>query len=284
MVWRRLGLIAGGGDLPVHVAEAAKGDDRLGCVIALDGFADLDRYDDPQLCGIAQPGRALKLLAEFGCDAVCFAGIVKRPDFSKLKPDMRGVAFLPKAVAAAAKGDDALLRAVVGLFEDEGFAVLGVDDIAAELIAPEGVLAGAALNEADRADALKAMETASLIGSADIGQGAVVADGLVLAVEAQEGTDAMLERVAALPLDIRGGGERRCGVLAKRPKPGQERRVDLPVVGVSTIHGAAKAGLSGIVVPAGGALLLGRAAVAEAAEQAGVFVWGVRPDDAADHD
>lgn len=284
MAWRRLGLIAGGGELPVHVAEAAKGDSRLGCVIALDGFADLDRYEDPQLCGIAQPGRALKLLAEFECDAVCFAGIVKRPDFSKLKPDMRGVAFLPKAVAAAAKGDDALLRAVVGLFEDEGIAVLGVDDIAAELVAPEGVIGGAPPDQAERADAVKALEIASLIGSADIGQGAVVADGLVLAVEAQEGTDAMLERVSTLPLEIRGGGDRRCGVLAKRPKPGQERRVDLPVVGVSTIQATAKAGLAGVAVPAGGALILGRAAVAKAAEQAGVFVWGVPSGDAADHD
>jgi DUF1009 family protein len=284
MAWRRLGLIAGGGDLPVHVAEAADGDGRLGCVIALDGFADLDRYADPQLCGIAQPGRALKLLAEFDCDAVCFAGIVKRPDFSKLKPDMRGIAFLPKAVAAAAKGDDALLRAVVGLFEEDGFAVLGVDDIAAELVAPEGMIGGAEPGEGDRADALKAMDVAGLIGSADIGQGAVVADGLVLAVEAQEGTDAMLERVSALPLDIRGGGQRRCGVLAKRPKPKQERRVDLPVVGVSTIHGVAKAGLAGVAVPAGGALILGRAAVAEAAEQAGIFVWGVPRGEAPDND
>ncbi len=279
MAWTRLGLIAGGGDLPVHVAEAARGDDRLGCVIALEGFADPSRFEAPERCGIAQVGKALKILAKHDCDAVCFAGIVKRPDFSKLTPDMRGMAFLPKAIAAAAKGDDALLRAVVGMFEDEGIAVVGVDDIAGELLAPAGVLGRVRPDDASRTDALKAMNIASLIGTADIGQGAVVAKGLVLAVEAQEGTDAMLERVASLPVDIRGGGNKRFGVLAKRPKPEQERRVDLPVVGVSTVKQAAKAGLSGIVVPAGGALILGRKAVAEAADAHGLFLWGVPEKD-----
>jgi DUF1009 family protein len=284
MAWSRLGLIAGGGDLPVHVAEAARGDDRLGCVIALDGFAEPERYETAELCGIAQPGRALKLLAQHRCDAVCFAGIVKRPDFSKLKPDMKGVAFLPKAIAAAAKGDDALLRAVIGLFEDEGLAVVGVDDIAGQLLAPAGVLGQIEPDEAHRADASKAMEVASLIGSADIGQGAVVAHGLVLAVEAQEGTDAMLSRVGELPLDIRGGGKAPCGVLAKRPKPDQERRVDLPVIGLSTIQGAAQANLAGIAIPEGGALILGRKAVVEAADKAGLFIWGLSMDDKAGHD
>ena len=242
-------------------------------MIALDGFADPGRYANPEICGIAQPGRALKLLSSHHCDAVCFAGIVKRPDFSKLKPDLRGVSFLPKAVAAAAKGDDALLRALVGLFEDEGYGVVGVDEIAAELVAKAGVMDVADLGDADRQDALKALQIAGLIGSADIGQGAVVADGLVLAVEAQEGTDAMLERVAGLPIELRGGTERRIGVLAKRPKPGQERRVDLPVIGVSTVQGAAHAGLVGIVAPSGGALILGREAVAKAAQEQGLFIW-----------
>jgi DUF1009 family protein len=116
-------------------------------------------------------------------------------------------------------------------------------------------------------------------GAEDIGQGAVVCDGLVLAVEAQEGTDAMLARVAGLPADIRGSENARKGVLAKRPKPNQERRVDLPVIGVSTVEGAARAGLAGIVIPAGGALVLGRDAVAAAADAAGLAVWAVTLDE-----
>jgi DUF1009 family protein len=273
MSWSRLGLIAGGGDLPVHVAEAAARNGRLGCVIALDGFADATRYCEPEICGIAQLGRALKLLETHECDSVCFAGIVKRPDFSKLKPDLKGISFLPAAIAAAGKGDDALLRALVGVFEGEGLQVVGVDEIAEDLVAKAGLIGSLSPDDGARADAEKALEIASLIGAADIGQGAVVADGLVLAVEAQEGTDAMLERVAGLPIEIRGGGARRCGVLAKRPKPGQERRVDLPVIGVSTVLGAAKAGLAGLAAPSGGALILGRDAVANAADQHGLFVW-----------
>ena len=284
MVWSRLGLIAGGGDLPVHVAEAAAGEGRLGCVIALDGFAEPHRFVNPEVCGIAQPGRALKLLEAHNCDAVCFAGVVKRPDFARLKPDMRGVAFLPKAVAAAAKGDDALLRALVGLFEEEGYGVVGVDEIARELISRPGMFGAPDLEGGDRADALKALRIAGLIGSADIGQGAVVADGLVLAVEAQEGTDAMLARVADLPLELRGGGDKRVGVLAKRPKPNQERRIDLPVIGVSTVRAAANAGLAGIAAPENGALILGREAVAQAAGEHGVFLWVVPEAELPAHD
>jgi DUF1009 family protein len=278
MAWSRLGLIAGGGDLPVHVAEAARRDGRLGCVIALKGFADPERYEAPVPAGLGQLGAVLKALAQADCDAVCFAGIVPRPDFSSLKLDMKAMAMLPKVLAAAARGDDALLRAVVRIFEAEGLAVVGADEIASELAVREGLVGGVGPDDQSRTDALKALHVAAIIGAEDIGQGAVVADGLVLAVEAQEGTDAMLARVAGLPEAVRGSAARRRGVLAKRPKPGQERRIDLPVIGVSTVEGAAKAGLSGIAAPAGGALILGRDAVAEAADRAGLFIWGVPPE------
>jgi hypothetical protein len=268
-----LGLIAGGGELPVHVAAAAESEGRLGCVIALDGFADPSRFAKATPCGIARIGAMFKALHEARCDAVCFAGIVARPDFSKLKPDMKGVSLLPKVLAAAARGDDALLRAVIAIFEREGLAVIGADQIADELKARAGLLGGIGPDDAARADAMKALHVAAVIGAEDIGQGAVVARGLVLAVEAQEGTDAMLGRVAGLPEALRGTAAARSGVLAKRPKPVQERRIDLPVIGVSTVEAAAKAGLAGIVAPAGGALILGRDSVARAADAAGVFVW-----------
>lgn len=275
MAWSRLGLIAGGGALPVNVAEAAASDGRLACVIALEGFADPHAYSDPKPCALGQLGRMFAHLNEAGCDAVCFAGIVPRPDFSQLKLDMKAMAALPKVLAAAARGDDALLRSVVRLFEAEGMAVVGADEIAASLVLSEGLVTRSGPDERARHDALKALHIAAVIGAEDIGQGAVVADGLVLAVEAQEGTDAMLERVAALPAAIRGGEGRRLGVLAKRPKPNQERRIDLPVIGLSTIERAAAAGLAGIAAPAGGALILGRDAVAERADALGLFVWGV---------
>ncbi len=275
MAWTRLGLIAGGGELPVHVAEAAGRDARLGCVVALTDFADPARYSSAAPARIGELGKVLKILKDAGCDAVCFAGIVPRPDFSQLKPDMKAMAALPKVLAAATRGDDALLRAVVRIFETEGLAVVGADEIATELTLREGLVGALGPDQNGRADALKALRVAAVIGAQDIGQGAVVADGLVLAVEAQEGTDAMLSRVADLPQALRGDETARRGVLAKRPKPGQERRIDLPVIGVSTIEGAARAGLAGIAAPAGGALILGRNAVARAADAAGLFVWGV---------
>lgn len=271
--YSRLGLIAGGGELPVHVAAAAAAEGRLGCVIALDGFADPDRYENARRIGIAKIGAMFAALHEAGCDAVCFAGIVARPDFARLKPDMKGMSLLPRVLAAAARGDDALLRAVIAIFEREGLAVIGADEIADQLKARPGLVGAIGPDDQGRADALKALHVAGVIGAEDIGQGAVVAGGLVLAVEAQEGTDAMLARVAGLPEAVRGAPGKRVGVLAKRPKPVQERRIDLPVIGVSTVEGAARAGLAGIAAPAGGALILGHDSVGRAADALGLFVW-----------
>ncbi|MCH8521380.1 LpxI family protein [Glycocaulis sp.] len=273
--WTRLGLIAGGGALPAHVARAAEADGKLGCVIALSGFANPADFNAPTERSIGQYGHVIRDLRAAGCDAVCFAGIVTRPDFRSLIPDLEGAKLLPRLVAAAVKGDDALLRAVVKAFEDEGLAVIGADALIDSLLAPEGVLGTVAPDEAATADAAKAMQIAASIGAMDIGQGAVVCDGLVLAVEAQEGTDAMLARVAGLPEAIRGTADTRRGVLAKCPKPVQERRVDLPVVGVETVEGAARAGLAGIAVEAGSAFIIGHEAVARAADAHGLFVIGL---------
>ncbi|MCH8489571.1 MAG: UDP-2,3-diacylglucosamine diphosphatase LpxI, partial [Oceanicaulis sp.] len=267
--WTRLGLIAGGGDLPVHVAEAARAEGRLGAVVALQGFADPARFEGASARGLGELGGVLKDLAQAQCDAVCFAGIVSRPDFSRIKPDFKGISVLPKMIAAAARGEDALLRTVIGVFEAEGLAVVGADEIARELTAQAGFLGGLRPDEAQRRDALRALHVAAVIGAEDVGQGAVVCDGLVLAVEAQEGTDSMLRRVAELPETIRGAAEKRRGVLAKRPKPGQERRIDLPVIGVSTIEGAARAGQAGLPAPARGAGQRGAEAGGTAAWEAG---------------
>lgn len=275
--WTRLGLIAGGGALPQLVARACAADGRLGCVIALSGFAEPEDFDAPVVRGIGQFGRVVRDLKEAGCDAVCFAGIVTRPDFRHFVPDLEGAKLLPRLLAAAVRGDDALLRVVVGAFEDRGLTVVGADTLSSALLAPEGQLAGNVDFDRHRDDIRRAMEAAAAVGALDAGQGAVVCDGLVLALEAQEGTDAMLARVAGLPENIRGTPQSPRGVLAKRPKPGQERRIDLPVIGVTTIEGAAAAGLAGIAVEAGAALILGREAVDEAARRHGIFVVGITP-------
>lgn len=274
----KLGLIAGGGALPVEVAAFCERAGRPFHVLRLKGFAgpELARFPGVDV-GLAEVGKAIDALKKTGARSVCFAGIVTRPDFAALKPDLKGLSILPGAVAAARGGDDALLRYLLGVFEKEGFRAEGADQVMGELKLQEGALGACRPSEADLADVARAVEVAHAIGRLDVGQGAVVCDGLVLAVEAQEGTDAMLYRVAELPVAIRGSPGRRRGVLAKAPKPIQERRVDLPVIGVRTVEGAAAAGLSGIAGEAGALLVLDREAVIEAADRLGVFVWGVPP-------
>lgn len=276
---RKLGLIAGGGGLPVEIAQHCEHSGRPLFVIRLKGFAgsDLAPFAGAEI-GIAELGKCIKALKRAGCEAVCLAGNVSRPDFSSLVPDLRGMAVLPRAIAAAREGDDALLRLLVGEFEKEGFHVEGAHEVMDDLGLPLGPLGRCTPSDADRADALQALEVARTIGRLDIGQAAVVAHGLVLAVEAQEGTDAMLSRVAGLPAHLKGRPGAGEGVLAKAPKPIQETRVDLPTIGLATVEAVARAGLAGIVGEAGRLLVLDREALIARADELGVFVVGVQPE------
>jgi UDP-2,3-diacylglucosamine hydrolase len=275
---RKLGLIAGGGGLPVEIAQHCERSGRPLFVMRLKGFAgvDLAPYAGAEV-GIAELGKCFRLLRRAGCEAVCLVGNVARPDFSALVPDLRGLAALPGAIVAATKGDDALLRFLVHEFEKEGFRVEGAHEVMEDLTLPAGPLGAHAPSEADRADAARALEVARAIGELDIGQAAVVARGLVLAVEAQEGTAAMLARVGELPEAVRGKPDAPSGVLAKAPKPIQETRVDMPTIGLATVQAAASVGLSGIVGEAGRLIVLDREAVIAAADDLGLFILGVEP-------
>jgi DUF1009 family protein len=272
----KLGLIAGGGALPLEVAQDCVAAGRPLFVIRLRGFADpeLDEFPGADV-GLAELGKCFKLLKREGCKTVCFTGQVHRPDFKALKPDLRGLAALPGAIAAARRGDDALLRFLLHEFEKEGFRVEGAHEVADGLVLDAGPLGRVRPTDEQQGDIDRALNVAREIGRLDIGQGAVVVRGLVLAVEAQEGTDAMLRRCAELPTTIRGTPEAPCGVLAKAPKPIQERRVDMPTIGLATVQRAAKAGLAGIAGEAGGLLVLDRKAVIEAADELGLFIVGV---------
>jgi len=271
----KLGLIAGGGDLPLAIVRRLLAEGRPFHIIRLKGFADpaLDRHPG-QDSGMAEIGAILKSLQQNSCDAVCLAGNVSRPDFRDLKPDFKGALELPGIVQAATRGDDALLRRILSIFEAEGFAVEGADDILGGDTLPLGALGRHSPSADDRADLAKALHVAARAGELDIGQGAVVAGGLVLAVEAQEGTDAMLIRVADLPQALRGHASARRGVLAKAPKPIQDLRVDMPVIGARTVEGAAAAGLAGIAGLSGRLILIDRPAIVAAADRLGLFVWG----------
>ncbi len=272
---KKLGLVAGGGNLPLAVARRCEAEGRPFYIVRIKGFADdsLGRYEGAD-SGLGEFGRTIRLLKDAGCEAVCFAGIVNRPDFRQMKPDLKGAAVLPGLIAAAARGDDALLRQVMSVFEAEGFAVEGADQILGGETLPVGALGRHAPDEAALADVRKAIRVAKVSGELDIGQGAVVCDGLVLAVEAQEGTDAMLERTAGLPEAIRGRPGAPRGALGKAPKPIQELRMDMPVMGPRTVELAARAGLAGVAGQAGAVIVIDRPGMVEAADRLGLFIWG----------
>jgi len=270
-----IGLIAGGGSLPDYVHHAALEAGSLGTVIALDPFVPESKFPKADRLRLGQFGKMLRRLKKANCTHICFAGIVKRPDFKRLKPDLKAMRHLAGTIRAAGQGDDALMRHVLGLFEQEGFEIIPPQDVCADLMLTEGVIGDVSMTEMHRDDALQACKVAAAIGELDIGQGAVVARGVTLAVEAQEGTDAMLARILDLPAELRGQPENRVGVLAKLIKPRQDIRVDLPTLGPDTVRHAAKAGLAGIVAEAGGAFIIDRAETIRLADEEGLFIAGL---------
>ena len=276
----RIGLIAGGGALPVAIAQHLRDSGRPAFVARIEEFADpeLEAFEGVSF-SIGEVGLRYAALRAAGCDAVVFAGVVRRLDFARIRFDAEGAELATtKVLPAMRQGDDALLRVFVESAEAQGFRVMGADEACADLLAPLGPLGAVAPNADAVKDIAKAARVVAGLGAFDIGQGAVVCSGLVLAVEAQEGTDAMLARVAALPEAIRGAPDARRGVLVKRPKPQQERRIDLPTIGLETIERAGAAGLAGIAVEAGGALVMQRQDAIARADALGLFVVGIAPE------
>ena len=275
----KLGIIAGKGDVPRLIAEdrLRRGEDTF--IIMIKGFEEAwMKTFDHELCGIAETGKMLKALRNNACDTLTFIGNIKRPDFSRLKPDLKAVTLLPQVLKEATKGDDALLRALVKIFEDEGFSVVGAQDVLAPLKCQSGYLSQRRPSDTLIQDIRHAYTIAGDIGRLDIGQGVVVANGIVLAVEAQEGTDQMLKRVSNLPQDIRGDEDEQVGVLLKRPKPIQERRVDLPTIGPETVRRAAEAGLAGVVFVEDGILIVNRDEIVSLADELGLCLICLQND------
>ena len=261
------------------LADAAMAAGRPIFVVGLEGESEpaIERFPHGWV-RIGAMGKFLNMLKEEGCAEIVMIGPVTRPDLTRIKPDLTGVKLLPRFLKMMRQGDDGLLRGVIDFLEkDHGLKVIAPEDVSADLLAPQGPIGRHQPNENNLNDISQAAKVVRAIGALDIGQGAVVCRGVVLAVEAAEGTDAMLDRLLELSATLKGTAEAREGVLVKLPKPGQERRIDLPTIGVQTIEKAAAAGLAGIAVEAGGALIYDVAAVARAADAAGLFVTGLEP-------
>ena len=269
-----LGILAGGGRLPGRVAAAAAAAGRAVFIVGLDGFADAAVLAPwpHAMVRIGAVGRILATLRAAQCGDVVLIGAVRRPSIFDLRPDAEGVRLLARAGRAAFTGDDGLLAAVMKVLGEEGFRVLGAHEILHEALAPAGVLGAVAPDAQAMADIDRGVVVARALGAADVGQGCVVQHGLVLAVEAAEGTDAMLSRCGALARPGPGG------VLVKLVKPGQDRRADLPTIGPGTIRAAAAASLRGVAFEAGGTILADRDAAIGAADETGLFLLGLDPD------
>ncbi len=263
-----LAIIAGEGALPGvlyrHLSD--RGDTPL--VVELEGFPAKIEGVVPIRFRVEHLGSVLTDLRNRGVTELCLAGRVQRPQLDPKQVDAATEPFVPGIVAAITAGDDGALREILAIIEEFGFTLLAAHDVMPDLLPPEGVVTDAAPGDRDEADAVRAAAIVAALGAIDIGQGCVVAAGQALAVEALGGTDWMLRSLATERPRAPDGG-----ILYKAPKPGQDRRADLPVIGPKTVAGVKAAGLSGIVIEAGGVMVLDRAAVIAACDSAGLFLW-----------
>lgn len=269
----KLGVLAGGGPLPQRLVALARQTGRDCYVAAFRDQTDADWIADiPHgWFRLGAFGRLLDALKAHGVEQICMVGKIHRPTLRQLAPDWTAIKLITR-VGYAALGDDTVMRHLRDMLQNEGFAVVGPHEVVADFLARPGVLGNRTPDEEARADIARGLEVARAIGRVDVGQGAVVQQGLVLALEAIEGTDAMLKRAEGLRRPGPGG------VLVKARKPQQDIRLDLPTIGTATVEAAAAAGLRGIAVEAGGALIVDPDAVGAAADRLGLFVLGLDPD------
>lgn len=271
---RRLGILAGGGSVPGEIAKAAMARGWPVHIVAIDGEADAD------FAGLSvtrvnwgQIGGMIRSFKQHDVSHLVIIGRVSRPDLTRMKPDFGLLASIPRILKIiAAGGDDGVLRKVISFFEDHGFKVLGPADVAPALVIGAGSLGRVVPAVDDERDIAIGLDIVRRLGPFDVGQCVAVAGGNVLAIEGAEGTDRMLARVAAGRAAV---PQPRSGVLVKRPKPGQEMRIDMPTIGPQTADRVAQAGLSGIAVLAGQVLATERDELSRRADAEGIFVAGV---------
>jgi UDP-2,3-diacylglucosamine hydrolase len=275
-----LAIICGGGVIPFAVAEAVARRGRRAVLFPVRGWADAARVArfPHHWVAVGQLARFVRLAREEGCYEVVFIGSAVRPPLRAIRLDWLTLRYLLRVMASFRGGDDHLLSGVGRIFEEQGFRLTGAHEVAPEILVPEGAIGARQPSERDQKDITRALALLRATGPFDIGQAVVVADQYVLAIEAAEGTDDMLARIATLRAQGRIPTPVGVGVLVKAPKPGQDRRFDLPTIGPRTVTEVARAGLAGLAIVAGHTIIAEPAVVAQAAGEAGVFVIGI-PDD-----
>lgn len=273
-------IVCGGGALPFAVAAAVVRRGRPVFLLPIEGWADphaVEAYQHAWM-KLGQFGRAQRLARNAGCRDIICIGTLRRPLLRSMKLDWTTIRLLPRLYRLYRGGDDHLLSGVGRLVEEQGFRLLGAHEVAPEILVPEGLLSQRAASPGHQADAARGFAVLDAVGAFDVGQAVVVCDNRVFAIEGPEGTDAMLQRVAELRRSGRIGFPAGSGVLAKASKPGQERRLDLPAIGPTTIERVREAGLGGIALRAGEVLMAEPEALVAAADKAGLFLLGVAPE------
>ena len=272
-----LAVICGGGSLPLAVADFVAAHGRQVLLFPLRGAADAHAYAERphHWIHVGQFGRFARIARAAGCRDLVLIGSLVRPSLWQIRPDWQALLALPEIARAFRGGDDHLLSSIGRLVEQRGFRLLGAHEVAPDILVPEGTLGHIEPSERDRGDVAFGLDYLRAAGPFDVGQAVVVAGRHVLAVEAAEGTDQMLVRVAELRRNGRLRGGAGIGVLVKAPKPGQDVRFDLPSIGPQTVAGVAAAGLAGLAVAAGSTIVAEPERVIEAADRANVFVLGV---------
>jgi DUF1009 family protein len=272
-----VGLIAGGGVLPFAVADSLLTRGVEPVFFALKGVCDPERVSQfkHHWISVGQIGKAARLLRAENCRDLVFIGTLVRPALSEIRLDWGTVRVMRHILAAFRGGDDHLLSGIGRILERDGFRMVGIKDIAPDLLMPVGCLTGKTPDQSARADIAKGQEVLRALSPFDVGQAVVVIDNHVVGVEGIEGTDALLARIAQLRAEGRIRARTARGVLVKAPKSGQDLRYDLPTLGSRTIENAAAAGLAGVAVVAGNTLVAEPQASVEAADASGVFVVGL---------
>jgi UDP-2,3-diacylglucosamine hydrolase len=272
-----VGVIAGGGTMPFAVADSLAARGIAPVIFALKGACDpvaVARFRHHWI-SVGQVGRATKLFREEGCRDLIFIGTLVRPALSEIRLDWGTIRVIGKVMRSFRGGDDHLLSGIGRIIEQDGFRMVGIRDVAPDILMPEGCITRAAPDSAAAADIARGQEVLRALGPFDIGQAVVVIDGHVVAVEDIEGTDGLLVRVARLRGEGRIRAKAARGVLVKAPKSGQDLRFDLPAVGPRTIEGVAKAGLAGLAIIAGYTIAAESQTMIEVADSAGLFIQGL---------
>jgi DUF1009 family protein len=272
-----LAIICGGGSIPRAVADAVARSGRRVVLFAVRGWAEpatVQSYPHHWV-SLGQYGRFLRLLQAEGCRDIVAIGTMLRPSITQVRLDWHTLRVLPRIWRAFRGGDDHMLSSLGRIMEDDGYRLVAAHEVAPSILVPMGPLGSRAPGERDQADIALALALLRATGPFDVGQAAVVAAGHVLAIEAAEGTDRMLARIAEMRRAGRVSTRPGTGVLVKAPKPGQDRRFDLPSIGPQTVDGVAEAGLAGMAVLAGATVLAEPQRTAQRADDAGVFVAGV---------